>query len=325
MAGHFGRGHGGGDHGDVRLRRRRPGRGEARGSRGQHLPERERERSGGGGSANGLAQVQASSPGRLSIWDNDKLGRVLTDSAGFTFYRFDKDTARPPKSVCDGDCAKTWPPVPADGGSAADGMDPALLGSVTRADGTKQLTVAGWPMYRYVKDTEPRQANGQGVGGTWFAAAPDGTKAEADAGIGVGTGGDDAYGSGAGTGTGSGQETELPSLSTVENADLGKILRDGKGRTLYRFTKDVAWPMKSNCVGACLDKWKPAKPADVKSVEGIDLKLLSTFERPDGTQQLAIDCWLLYWFTGDQTPGDTNGQGVGGTWFAVRPDGTLAK
>ncbi|MGW0585334.1 SCO0930 family lipoprotein, partial [Streptomyces sp. NPDC002920] len=88
----------------------------------------------GAGSANGLAQVQASSPGRLSIWDNDKLGRVLTDSAGFTFYRFDKDTARPPKSVCDGDCAKTWPPVPADGGSAADGMDPALLGSVTRAD-----------------------------------------------------------------------------------------------------------------------------------------------------------------------------------------------
>ncbi|MGW3645429.1 SCO0930 family lipoprotein [Streptomyces sp. NPDC000878] len=281
------------------------------------------------GAADGLAQLQASAPGKLGILDNDTLGQVLTDSAGFTFYRFDNDTAKPSRSTCDGDCAKTWPPVPAGDASAAEGMDPALLGEVTRTDGTKQLTVAGWPMYRYVKDTQPRQANGQGVGGTWFAAAPDGTKAaaagadaDADAGTGTGTGTGDGYGSGAGA-----EQTEaLPPLSTVGNAELGDIVRDGKGRTLYRFTKDTDWPMKSNCVDACLDKWKPAKPVDVNSVEGIDPKLLSTYTRPDGgTKQLALDCWPLYWFTGDQTPGDTNGQGVGGTWFAVKADGSLAK
>ncbi|MFF3371486.1 SCO0930 family lipoprotein [Streptomyces sp. NPDC002680] len=273
------------------------------------------------GAADGLAQVQASAPGKLSIWDNAELGQVLTDSAGFTFYRFDNDTAKPPRSTCDGDCAKTWPPVPAGDVAAADGMDPSLLGEVTRTDGSKQLTVAGWPMYRYIKDTQPRQANGQGVGGTWFASAPDGTKAAAED-SGAGTG--DGYGSGADAGAD--QAEALPPLSTVSNAELGDIVRDGKGRTLYRFTKDTDWPMKSNCVDACLDKWKPAKPVDVNSVEGIDPKLLSTYTRPDdGTKQLALDCWLLYWFTGDQTPGDTNGQGVGGTWFAVKADGSLVK
>ena len=45
--------------------------------------------------------------------DTDKLGEVVTDSAGMTLYRFDKDTAEPPKSNCDGDCATAWPPVPA--------------------------------------------------------------------------------------------------------------------------------------------------------------------------------------------------------------------
>ncbi|GAA3776902.1 SCO0930 family lipoprotein [Streptomyces phyllanthi] len=283
--------------------------------------------------AGGLAQLQASSPGKLSIWDNDKLGKVLTDSAGFTLYRFDKDTAKPPRSSCDGDCAKTWPPVPAGDASAAVGMDASLLGEVTRADGTQQLTIAGWPMYRYVKDTQPRQANGQGVGGTWFAAAPDGTKAapgagtDAGAGAGAGAGADTGSDSGAGAGAGTGAEPNeaLPALSTFGNPELGEIIRDGKGRTLYRFTKDTAWPMKSNCVGACLDKWKPAKPVDLKNVEGIDPKLLTTYNRPDGTKQLAIDCWPLYWFTGDKAPGDTNGQGVGRTWFAVKADGTLSK
>ncbi|UIX31058.1 SCO0930 family lipoprotein [Streptomyces sp. GQFP] len=271
---------------------------------------------GAGTVVGGVANVAPSAAGKLSIWESAELGPVVTDSAGFTLYRFDKDTAQPSRSNCAGECATTWPPVLADDASAADGMDASLLGKVARADGTEQLTLAGWPLYRFAKDTQPRQSNGQGVGGTWFAAAPDGTKANADT----------ASGSGYGADADAGQTEELPPLSTVDNADLGEIVRDGEGRTLYRFTKDTDWPMKSNCVDACLDKWKPAKPVDAGAVEGIDPKLLSTYTRPDdGTEQLALDCWPLYWFTGDQTPGDTNGQGVGGTWFAVKADGSLAK
>ncbi|MFE7711582.1 SCO0930 family lipoprotein [Streptomyces sp. NPDC057486] len=251
--------------------------------------------------------AQPSQAGRLSVWKSEKLGQVVTDGAGFTLYRFDKDTAKPPASNCTGDCAASWPPVLADGAKAGRGMDPGLLGSVKRADGTKQLTLAGWPLYRYAEDTAPRQTRGQGVGGTWFAAAPDGTKAKAQA--------QEAPG----------EPNDLPALSTVDDKERGTIVRDGKGRTLYRFTKDTAWPMKSNCEGACLEKWKPAELVDKKNIKGIDPKLIIPYTRPDGTKQLTIDCWPLYWYTGDKKPGDTNGQGVNGTWFTVRPDGKLAK
>ncbi|MGW1193116.1 SCO0930 family lipoprotein [Streptomyces sp. NPDC002559] len=251
--------------------------------------------------------TQPSQAGRLSVWKSEELGPVVTDGAGFTLYRFDKDTAKPPASNCAGDCAAAWPPVPADGAKAGRGLAPGLLGSVKRADGTKQLTLAGWPLYRYAQETAPRQTLGQGVGGTWFAAAPDGTKAKTQ------------------VQEAPSEPKDLPALSTVDDEEQGTIVRDGKGRTLYRFTKDTAWPMKSNCEGACLKEWKPAELVDKKDIEGIDPKLIIPYTRSDGTKQLTIDCWPLYWYTGDKKPGDTNGQGVNSTWFTVRPDGKLAK
>ncbi|GEB62359.1 SCO0930 family lipoprotein [Streptomyces gardneri] len=259
-----------------------------------------------GATPSGGAAATASGP--LVTRQDPRLGTVVTDAAGFTLYRFDKDTAKPSASNCDGDCAKAWPPVPA-GSTQPGDVKASRTGSVDRADGTKQLTIAGWPVYRFAKDTAPGQTNGQGVGGTWFAVTPDGKKA--------GTTAPEADEDGTGK--------PLPALSLRNDDQLGRIIQDGKGRTLYRFTKDTAWPMKSNCEGACLEKWRPAKPVDVNDIDGIDPKKLIILTRPDGTKQLTIDCWPLYWFTGDKTPGDTNGQGVGSTWFAVTADGKLAK
>ncbi len=90
------------------------------------------------------APSQPNTAGQLNVATDAKLGKVVTDELGLTLYRFDQDSANPPKSNCDGDCAKTWPPVPADDASAGEGIDKALLGEITRADGTKQLTVDGW-------------------------------------------------------------------------------------------------------------------------------------------------------------------------------------
>ncbi|WP_329118767.1 hypothetical protein [Streptomyces sp. NBC_01465] len=115
----------------------------------------------------------------LSTAKVDKVGTVVTNAKGFVLYRFDKDTAKPPASNCTGDCAALWPPAVATGSSVSiQGIDKSLVGTVTRADGTKQLTLAGWPLYTYAKDDEPREAYGQGVGGTWFAATPTGAKAQ---------------------------------------------------------------------------------------------------------------------------------------------------
>jgi predicted lipoprotein with Yx(FWY)xxD motif len=109
----------------------------------------------------------------------NKLGTVLTDRGGMTLYRFDKDTAKPPKSNCEGDCLKQWPPLLIQDGAQFElnGVDSALVGTVTRSDGTKQVTVNGWPQYYFAGDKAPCDANGQGVGGVWFATNPTGGKA----------------------------------------------------------------------------------------------------------------------------------------------------
>ncbi|MEV6976348.1 hypothetical protein [Kitasatospora sp. NPDC093806] len=111
-----------------------------------------------------------------------RLGAIVTDSAGFTLYRFDQDSATPPTATCNGGCAAIWPPVPADGAVTVSGIDAKLVGTVTRADGSKQLTLAGWPLYRFAPDKKPGDTKGQGVDGTWFAVTPAGDRAAATAG-----------------------------------------------------------------------------------------------------------------------------------------------
>ncbi|MCL7428487.1 MULTISPECIES: SCO0930 family lipoprotein [unclassified Streptomyces] len=241
------------------------------------------------------AATQTTPAGELSVSTNAELGQVLTDSAGLTLYRFDKDTAEPPKTNCEGDCATTWPPVPADDASAGAGVDKSQLGEVTRPDGTKQLTIGGWPAYRYAKDVNAGDTKGQGVGGTWYALAPDGKKAEL---------------------------ADLPGLSTRKDANLGEIVVDRNGMTVYRFMKDEAWPKPvSACTGACLEKWPVVAPVANNDTKGVQKKGLMSFTRPDGAKQQTVNCWPIYTFAGDKAPGDTNGQGVGGTWYAVAPDG----
>jgi len=101
----------------------------------------------------------------LALADSD-LGQVLVDGEGRTLYRFEKDSEG--VSACYEECAGIWPPAPADGVVAGEGVDPALLGSLQRDDGTSQLTYAGRPLYYYAQDAEPGDTNGQGVNDVWF-------------------------------------------------------------------------------------------------------------------------------------------------------------
>ncbi|GAA0284966.1 hypothetical protein GCM10010302_23990 [Streptomyces polychromogenes] len=284
---------------------------------------------GGSGDAPGGGGAKSGPAGQLKVQESPGLGAAVTDGAGFTLYRFDKDTAKPPKSNCDGDCAKAWPVVLADDAQAGAGIDAAAVGSVTRADGTRQLTLGGWPVYRYAKDAKAGDALGEGVGGTWHAVGPDGKPAAAGKGAGTGAGMGSGMGSGMGMNMGSGAnpapDGKKVSLSVRQNAQLGGILQNAEGWTLYRFDKDSAWPMKFGCLDACLDTWKPAKPVDKAEVSGIPAELVGSVKRPDGSEQLTIDCWPVYTFTGDKQPGDANGQGKQGLWFAVTDKGKKAK
>ncbi|MGV9269003.1 hypothetical protein ACWDRR_30540 [Kitasatospora sp. NPDC003701] len=135
-----------------------------------------------GSGATSTAPATPSSPGTsdtatLKTATDPKLGTIVTDSAGFTLYRFDADTAQPSMSNCNGSCASIWPPEPANGSVTVKGIDSKLVGTVTRADGSKQITLNGWPAYRYAPDKQPGDTKGQGVDGTWFALTPAGDKA----------------------------------------------------------------------------------------------------------------------------------------------------
>ncbi|MFC9257696.1 hypothetical protein [Amycolatopsis thailandensis] len=135
---------------------------------------------GSDGTPNSAEQSVARKWVQLKAAKAGNLDPVVVNGADLTLYRFDKDTAKPSKSTCNGDCAKTWPPVLVTPGSKVflAGIRKSAVGTVKRDDGTLQLTVGGWPAYRFAKDTKPGDTLGQGVGGTWFGLAPNGQKAQ---------------------------------------------------------------------------------------------------------------------------------------------------
>jgi predicted lipoprotein with Yx(FWY)xxD motif len=107
-----------------------------------------------------------------------RMGQVVVDDKGWVLYRFDKDTANPPASNCKDKCAQVWPPLLTSDGNAPqlEGVDANLVGTIQRADGGTQITLAGWPLYRYIGDKTPGKWTGQGVGGTWWVSSPTGKK-----------------------------------------------------------------------------------------------------------------------------------------------------
>jgi predicted lipoprotein with Yx(FWY)xxD motif len=107
-----------------------------------------------------------------------RMGETVQNENGAVLYRFDDDVVKPKvKSNCNADCAKIWPPaLTTDGKPTLDGVDPKVVGTVTRDDGTKQLTIKGWPVYTYIGDKVAATWKGQNVGGKWFVVKPDGTK-----------------------------------------------------------------------------------------------------------------------------------------------------
>ena len=91
---------------------------------------------------------------------------VLTNAKGFTLYSFAPDT--PTVSKCYGSCAAYWPPVT--GTAPASSGLPGTVGTITRTGGARQLTYNGHPLYTYIGDSAPGQANGNNLnlnGGLW--------------------------------------------------------------------------------------------------------------------------------------------------------------
>ncbi len=110
------------------------------------------------------------------------------------------------------------------------------------------------------------------------------------------------------------------SLSVANDPTLGQILVGSNGMTLYVFEKDT--PDKSNCTAACLQTWPPLKTQGSPQLgTGVDSSLIGSATLADGSKVVTINHMPLYYFSKDAKPGDTKGQGIGGVWSAVSPDG----
>ncbi len=158
------------------------------------------------------------------------------------------------------------------------------MGTAPRNDGPAQVTYNGWPLYYFANDAAPGDTNGQGLNDVWYVLD--------------------------GGGNGIGLATTL----SLAVSDIGTILVDGDGRTLYLFTPDNQG--ESTCHDQCADAWPPLTSPALAG-EGIDQALLGTSPRTDGSLQTTYNGWPLYYFANDAAPGDTNGQGLNNVWFVV--------
>jgi len=207
-------------------------------------------------------------------------GVFFTNTAGMTLYTFDDDIGGN-GSTCGGDCAKTFPPLLA----SADDKPVGAWTLTTRSTGEKQWALDGLPVYTYSKDTRPGETNGTAVIPLLTAIANDPMKQSWRV----------AW-----------QPPALRPGIAIRTVDIGKVLADMRGMTLYYSDRD-------DCTGACLDSWTPAQAPMAANAKG-DWNVI---RRADGTAQWAFRGKPLYSSRLDVKPDQVNGDGVGGVWHAA--------
>jgi predicted lipoprotein with Yx(FWY)xxD motif len=104
------------------------------------------------------------------------LGKIVVDGKGMTAYVFDKDTPGSGKSACTGACTGEWPAITSSSDKPkVDGVT-GEVGTIAGADGAKQVTLEGMPLYTYADDSDVGDTQGQGKGGIWWVVSPAGEK-----------------------------------------------------------------------------------------------------------------------------------------------------
>lgn len=120
------------------------------------------------------------------------------------------------------------------------------------------------------------------------------------------------------------QDVQEETEATVELADgdLGSILVDAEGNTLYMFVPDQEANGEPTCYDDCAETWPPLEATDEPTAgEGLDQSLFGTAPRTDGSDQVTYNNLPLYYFSGDEAAGDTNGQGLSDVWWVLSAEG----
>ncbi len=215
------------------------------------------------------------------------LGTVMTDANGMTLYFFTNDIPSSGTSACTGaqSCSTTWPAFSADTIVISSSLlDKGDFSSITRADGTKQTTWYGWPLYHYSGDKRPGDVNGDNLFNKWYVL-------------------------------------KLPEYSVMLRSTpaLGTFLTDTSGKTLYFFAREN--PGEVACTGSCLKNWPAFSPDSIVAPSILKAADFAGTTRPDGVRQSLYMGRLLYSYAGDTKPGDTNGEGVLDAWHVANITG----
>ncbi len=221
--------------------------------------------------------------------DEESISAVAKD--GFSLYTFDNDDLG--ASNCNGGCLSNWPALMAHEGAVAQ----APYSLITRDAGGLQWALNGQPLYFFSGDTAAGDVAGDGVGGVWHLARslPVVISAHEDEG--------DIF-------IAHGQLIDSDGNADDSFSDF----------TLYIFTEDDAGV--STCFSGCIDTWPPLVAADDAQDFG-DFTVITRddpstdADDADGVKQWAYKNQPLYFFVGDSSPGDVNGEY--GMWFIARP------
>ncbi|MGH3496628.1 MAG: COG4315 family predicted lipoprotein [Nocardioidaceae bacterium] len=112
----------------------------------------------------------------------------------------------------------------------------------------------------------------------------------------------------------------------VSTTPVGKLLVTSSGRTMYAFAADSKG--HSNCTATCLQYWPPVPASAAPKGSSAVSATLGEIKGTSGAEQLTVNGWPMYTYSGDSKAGDTNGQGLnlsGGLWWVVAPSGSWIK
>ncbi len=229
-------------------------------------------------------------------------GPVLGTASGRTLYVFVDDLLTRAPSACTGDCAHDWVPMPASGRITVRNGVSGRVGTIVRSDGERQLTMDGRPLYLFSGDKAPGDIRGNGVGNLWWAMTPSGLTAT-------------SYPLTPAT-YGAAQPTTL----TVVQTRFGPVVANDRGQVLYTYADDTA--TTSACSADwCLVDWPPLQSPDAPTKSLSISAPVAVISGAGGTTQVTVGGHPLYTFAGDLHPGDSRGEGIGGDWFLISPDG----
>jgi len=241
----------------------------------------------------------------VNLVKTEKFGAILTAKDGKTlyFFSFDPDST----SNCNGQCAIAWPAFYDAKLTVDKGLNIAAFGTITRADGSKQNTYKGWPLYTFFKDVKAGEINGDGAEKIWFVAKPDYSVMLVNK-----------------------QLTGADGIEYTSNYEPGKevvqYITDDRGKTLYHSIKDKA--LTNNFTKPDLSNnsiWPMYEVEAVKNVPSILNKAAFATIVFAGKTQLTYKGFPLYKFGADADKrGNNKGVSAGPGAFPVNTIETVA-